>query len=101
MDKKISEIITESISWKDITPAGNVYAGGTSEEFNTGEWRVDKPVFIEDKCKHCLLCIPVCPDSAIPVKNYPRLAFDYDHCKGCGICVKSCPFGAITMKGVK
>ena len=46
MDKKISEIITENISWKDITPAGNVYAGGTSEEFNTGEWRVDKPIFI-------------------------------------------------------
>ena len=101
MDKKISEIITESISWKDITPAGNVYAGGTSDEFNTGEWSTTKPVFVADKCKQCLLCVPVCPDSSIPVKDMKRLDFDYDHCKGCGICVKACPFDAITMEGVK
>ena len=55
----------------------------------------------EDKCKQCLLCVPVCPDSCIPVKDMKRGAFDYDHCKGCGICVKACPFGAITMEGVK
>ena len=71
-NKKISKVITEDISWKDITPAGNVFGGGTSAEFNTGEWRVDKPIFIEDKCKQCLLCIPVCPDSAIPVENKKR-----------------------------
>ena len=97
MDKKISEIITENISWKDITPAGTVYAGGTSEEFNTGEWRVDKPIFIEDKCKQCLLCVPVCPDSSIPVENKKRADFDFMHCKGCGICAKVCPFDAIEM----
>ena len=51
-----------------------------------------------DKCRQCLLCAPVCPDSSIPVKNGKRLDFDYDHCKGCGICAKACPFGAITMK---
>ncbi|MFR0962411.1 MAG: 4Fe-4S binding protein [Dorea sp.] len=56
---------------------------------------------MEDKCKQCLLCVPVCPDSCIPVKDMKRGAFDYDHCKGCGICVKACPFGAITMEGVK
>ena len=60
-----------------------------------------KPVFVEDKCKQCLLCVPVCPDSSIPVQDKKRLEFDYDHCKGCGICVKACPFGAITMEGVK
>lgn len=96
-NKKISEVITEDISWKDITPAGNVFGGGTSAEFNTGEWRVDKPIFIEDKCKQCLLCIPVCPDSAIPVENKKRSEFNYMHCKGCGICAKVCPFDAIEM----
>ena len=98
MDKKISEIITESISWKDITPAGNVYAGGTSDEFNTGEWRTQTPVINWDKCTHCLLCTPVCPDSSIPVKDGKREDFDYNHCKGCGICERVCSFGAITMK---
>ncbi len=87
--------ITETISWKDLDEACNVYAGGTSELFNTGEWRVETPVFIEDKCKQCLLCVPACPDSAIPVKDMKRLDFDFEHCKGCGICIKACPFGAI------
>ncbi|KUO74955.1 MAG: ferredoxin [Clostridia bacterium BRH_c25] len=89
--------INESVTWENITPGGNIYAGGNSEEFITGDWRTRKPVFDENKCKQCLLCIPVCPDSSIPVNNSKRLAFDYDHCKGCGVCAKICPFGAIKM----
>ena len=56
------------------------------------------PGFIEEKCKHCMLCVPVCPDSSIPVKDGKRLDFDFMHCKGCGICYKVCPFGAITYE---
>ncbi len=47
-----------------------------------------------DKCKQCLLCFPVCPDSSIIVENKKMTGIDYDHCKGCGVCVKACPFGA-------
>ena len=61
----------------------------------TGDWRVMVPVFREDKCTHCMLCVPFCPDSSIPVRDGKRLDFDFKHCKGCGICVKVCPFGAI------
>lgn len=94
------ERLEEDCSWKELTPGMQIYARGNSVQFHTGEWAVIKPKFIEENCKQCLLCIPVCPDSAIPVRDYKRLQFDYDHCKGCGICVKSCPFGAITMEGV-
>ena len=66
--------------------------------FDTGEWRTNTPVYLADKCKQCLLCTPVCPDSSIPVHGGRRGEFDYDHCKGCGICAKVCPFGAIEMK---
>lgn len=90
--------IKETSTWQELTVGGNVNAGGTSEFFNTGEWRVDTPVFIEEKCKQCLLCVPACPDSSIPVKDSKRLDFDFEHCKGCGICAKACPFGAIEMK---
>ena len=86
---------------EELTEGMIVAGAGTSKEFNTGEWSEVKPEFIADKCKQCLLCAPVCPDSCIPVKDMKRLDFDYGHCKGCGICVKACPFDAIKMEGVK
>jgi len=85
-------------TWKEITTGGNVYGGGTSLEVNTGDWRIMIPAWIEEKCKHCMLCFPVCADSSIPVKNEKRFDFDFKHCKGCGVCYKVCPFGAITWE---
>lgn len=86
------------VRWQDLTPGCVVMGGGTAMEFNTGEWRVDTPVVDMDKCKQCLMCVPVCPDGAIPVKDLKREDFDFNYCKGCGICAKVCPFDAITMK---
>lgn len=90
--------INEKSPWQDITEGNKIFEPATSRHFCTGEWRTSTPVFDEEKCKQCLLCIPVCPDSSIPVKDGKREDFDYDHCKGCGICAKVCPFGAITMR---
>ncbi len=93
-----AEFINESSPWQDLTEGLQIYEPGTSRQFNTGEWRTSSPVWDTGKCKQCLLCVPYCPDSCIPVSGGKRQNFDFDHCKGCGICERACPFHAITMK---
>jgi len=88
----------KDFTWKDIDPGGTIRKGGNSAEVNTGDWRLMIPAFIEEKCKHCMLCFPTCADSSIPVKDGKRQDFDFMHCKGCGVCYKVCPFGAITFE---
>ena len=90
--------IDKNTPYTGMTEGLKVFNGGTSELFLTGEWRNYTPVFIEDKCRQCLICAPVCPDCSIPVADSKRGEFDYDHCKGCGICANVCPFGAIEMR---
>ncbi|WP_105618530.1 4Fe-4S binding protein [Vallitalea okinawensis] len=87
-------IIPPYTPWQDTTPGGVVTSTGNAHEFKTGDWRAMKPVWHEDKCKHCLLCFPVCPDSSIMVSEKKMTGVDFDHCKGCGVCVEACPFGA-------
>lgn len=93
-----AENINEQTKWQDLTEGLQIYEPGTAKLFKTGEWRTDTPVWLQDKCTQCLLCVPYCPDSCITVTDGKRNEFDYDHCKGCGICVKACPFKAIEMK---
>lgn len=96
MMRKAAEI-TEQTTWQELTPAGEIYEGGTAHLVKTGDWRTITPVYLPNVCRQCLLCVAYCPDSSIPVVHEKRGAFDLDHCKGCGICAKVCPFGAITF----
>jgi pyruvate ferredoxin oxidoreductase delta subunit len=90
------KIVPIDVKWQDITEGGVIADAGNAELFKTGDWRSMKPIWLEGKCKQCLLCYPVCPDTSILVnEDGKRIEFDYDHCKGCGICVKACPFKAI------
>jgi len=94
----MSEINTNTPMEK-LTIGGNIYKAGNAKEFKTGDWRSVCPVFIEEKCKQCGMCFPVCPENAIPVgEDFKRKDFNFDYCKGCGVCAKVCPFGAIEMK---
>ena len=89
--------ISEQSPWQDLTPGGEIYEGGTAKLTIPGEWRSDMPTWKPEQCKQCLLCVPYCPDSSIPVLDGRRTDFDFDHCKGCGICYKVCPFEAISF----
>ena len=93
----LAKDMTPQVTWRDITPGCHIYEGGTSVTVETGDWRTERPVIDFAKCKQCLLCVPVCPDMSIPVKDGKRGDFNYFFCKGCGVCSNVCPFGAITM----
>ncbi len=93
--------INENTKWQDLTTGLQIHEPATSKLFKTGEWRTQTPILDHEKCTDCLLCVPYCPDSCIPVKDGRRGNFDLDHCKGCGICVKACPFHAISMEDIQ
>lgn len=98
MKRNAMKHITPESTYEELTPGGMIYDAGNSELFRTGDWRTATPAWIQENCRQCLMCVPVCPDSSIPVKDGKRADFDFDHCKGCGICFKACPFKAITFK---
>ena len=55
--------INEQTPYEELTEGLMMFAGATSKEFHTGEWRTMTPIHLTDKCRQCLLCVPVCPDS--------------------------------------
>ena len=77
--------------------AGIITESGNSEKFNTGEWRNKKPIHLEEKCKHCMMCVLPCPDNAFIHENNKVNGIDYSKSKGCGVCAKVCSFKAIDM----
>lgn len=96
MSKKELRDVPNDVTWKETTRGGTISSAGNAELFKTGDWRSMKPIWLQEKCKQCLLCYPVCPDTSILIDaEGKRTEFDYDHCKGCGVCAKVCPFKAI------
>ncbi|WP_139902176.1 4Fe-4S binding protein [Clostridium thermarum] len=95
MNKEIFVKITSETKWHEIPLGGIIVDAGNAADFKTGDWRSMRPVWDEERCKHCLLCWVVCPDMSITVENGKMTGFDYDHCKGCGVCVQQCKFKAL------
>jgi len=92
----------KNMGWKELDYGDSVSAG-TANDFHTGDWRSERPIFHKDKCIQCLFCWTYCPDSAVLLdENKKVTGFDYDYCKGCGICEHECPTKAdkraITME---
>ncbi|MBA7597306.1 Pyruvate synthase subunit PorD [subsurface metagenome] len=84
--------------WKELPIGTQIIKPGSSEDFKTGDWRIEKPIIDFDKCIHCLICWIYCPDSSIYVNDNKVTGINYDFCKGCAICVEECPKDAITMQ---
>lgn len=81
----------KNMGWKELDH-GDAVQAGTAKEFQTGDWRSERPVFHKDKCINCYFCWAYCPDSAILLDENNKVAgIDYKYCKGCGICDRECP----------
>ena len=61
--------INQNTPMSKLTPGGDIYTAGNAKNFKTGDWCSVRPVFIEENCKQCGLCFPVCPENAIPVNS--------------------------------
>ena len=87
-------------NWKEVPIGGVVDEPGSAMENKTGSWRVERPVWSEAKCIHCLRCWVFCPDMSINTVDGKMTGMNYDYCKGCGICAQVCPekVKAITMQ---
>ena len=75
-------------------------AWATSENqftIRTKEWRYQKPIIAESKCKNCGICSLFCPSGCIEELG-DSCVIDLEYCKGCGICAKLCPHDAIWME---
>ncbi|MBI4338487.1 MAG: 4Fe-4S binding protein [Chloroflexi bacterium] len=87
----------DQAGWRSLPIGGAILAPGNSALYETGSWRLKRPVVDMEKCTHCMLCWIFCPDSAVLVTRGRLQGFDLDHCKGCGICAKECPVRCISM----
>jgi pyruvate ferredoxin oxidoreductase delta subunit len=87
--------VTPETKWNELPIGTAITDAGNAVDFKTGDWRSMRPVWNEEKCKHCMFCWAVCPDMSIMAKDGKVVGFDYDHCKGCGVCVEQCKFGAL------
>lgn len=80
----------------ELEAGGIIVEAGNSELFKTGDWREERPVWLQENCISCLFCWIYCPDSSILLKagddgKQKMNGIKYDHCKGCGICAFHCP----------
>jgi len=54
--------------------------------------------WLETRCTHCTLCVPLCPTGAIIVdRDKMEVSFDKDKCIACGACIPACPYKAIEI----
>ncbi|MCR8470778.1 MAG: CoB--CoM heterodisulfide reductase iron-sulfur subunit A family protein [Candidatus Korarchaeota archaeon] len=57
----------------------------------------------DELCSKCLICVRVCPFSALSIEkegSLSKITVDEALCIGCGICAAACPSGAITIPNV-
>ena len=84
-------------TWKDLEIGSIVTEPESGREYQTGDWRSQRPIFDNSKCIKCGLCQLFCPEGCIEQDAEGYFEADLAYCKGCGICHHECWPQAITM----
>ena len=85
------------VTWKDLKAGSIVTEAGSAEQYSTGGWRSQRPVYDNSKCNKCGLCYIYCPEGCIEQQEDGLFKPNLFYCKGCGICARECPKDVITM----
>jgi len=90
-------MVKKAVSARPKWSADTKMEAGTSKYTKTGSWRTFRPVFKNEKCTGCQICVTLCPEGVIFPIEKKKMGVEYDYCKGCGICAEECPFDDIEM----
>ncbi len=85
------------ITWKDLEIGFIVTEAGNASQYQTGDWRSQRPILDKNKCNKCTLCYIFCPEGCIERDAEGYFEANLFYCKGCGICATECPRKAINM----
>jgi len=85
------------VTWKDLNPGSIVTDAGSADQYHTGGWRSQRPVYTNSKCNKCGLCFIFCPEGCITQQEDGFYSVNLFYCKGCGICAYECPKDVISM----
>ncbi len=85
------------ITWKDLEIGSIVIEPGNANQYRTGDWRSQRPIFNSNKCIKCGICQLFCPEGCVEQNAEGYFEANLFYCKGCGICARECWTQAITM----
>ena len=84
-------------TWRDIEIGAIVTEPGSAMQYQTGDWRTQRPTYNHERCIKCGLCSIYCPEGCVHPTEEGYFEADLFYCKGCGICARECWTKAINM----